>query len=138
MMRMAPVFRGLVRLWRDRSGTTLVEFAITLPVTVMIILGGVEFGRVYWVRHTLQFAAEETGRYAMAHASTTTDQLKSYAQSNLPGIDPASATVTVTPDSVDNTNFVTITVTAPFNFLIPFVDLSSMTLTGTTRVPLLS
>ena len=138
MMRMAPIFRGLVRLWRDRRGTALVEFAIALPVTLMIILGSFEFARAYWVRHTLQFAAEETGRYAMAHTNTTADQLKTYARSNLPGLDPASTTVTVTPDSVDNTNFVTITVTASFNFLIPFVDLSSMTLTGTTRVPLLS
>jgi Flp pilus assembly protein TadG len=138
MRMVAAAIRELLKLWRNDRGGSLVEFAIALPVTLMIILGGFEFARAYWVRHTLQFAAEETGRYAMAHTNTTADQLKSYAQSNLPGLDPASATVTVTPDSVDNTNFVTITVTAPFNFLIPFVDLSSMTLTGTTRVPLLS
>jgi Flp pilus assembly protein TadG len=138
MMRAGSLFCGLLGFWRDRRGASLVEFAITLPITLMIIMGGIEFGRVYWVRHTLQFAAEETGRYAMAHTTVTADQLKTYAQANLPGLDPASATVTVTPDNVGGVNYVTIKVTTLFDFLIPLVDLSSLTLTGTTRVPLLS
>lgn len=138
MMHLRHLFQSLIRLGRDDRGATLVEFAITLPVTLMIIMGGIEFGRVYWVRHTLQFAAEETGRYAMAHTKMSAEQLKSYAQANLPGLDPASATVTVTPDSVGNISYVTITVTAPFDFLIPYVDLWPLTLAGATRVPLLS
>lgn len=138
MRLVAAAIRELLRLWRNERGGSLVEFAITLPVTLMIILGGLEFARAYWVRHTLQFAAEETGRYAMAHTGSTADQLVTYARSNLPGLDPGTTTVTITPDSADNTNFVTITVTAPFEFLIPFVDLKTMTFTGMTRVPLLS
>ena len=131
-------FRHLTRFGRDAAGTAAIEFAFVLPVTLTIILGGFEFGHAYWTRHTLQYAAEETGRYAMAHTTATVTQLTNYAKANMPGLDPDAATVTVTPDSVDNTSYITITVTAPFDFVIPFVDLSDITLSGTTRVPLLS
>jgi Flp pilus assembly protein TadG len=138
MMRRRIMGRDLIRLCRESGGTAAVEFALVLPIMLTIILGGFEFGRVYWARHTLQYAAEETGRYAMAHTTATATQLTSYAKTNMPGLDPAAATVAVTPDSVGSTSYITITVTAPFDFVIPFVDLSPLTLTGTTRVPLLS
>ena len=137
-MRRQAALRDLGRLCRDSGGAAAVEFAILLPIMLTLILGAIEFGRAYWTRHALQYAAEETGRYAMAHTTATATQLTDYAKANMPGLDPNAATVTVTPASVGSTSYVVITVTAPFDFVIPFVDLSGLTLTGTTRVPLLS
>lgn len=47
-----------------RSGQSLVEFAITLPVTLLIVLFGLDFGRVFlgWV--TLNNAVREAANFA--------------------------------------------------------------------------
>jgi hypothetical protein len=46
----------LQRLWRQR-GQTLVEFALILPVLMLVILGVIEFGRIFYGFSTLQNAA---------------------------------------------------------------------------------
>jgi Flp pilus assembly protein TadG len=129
---------GLCRLCADCRGAAFVEFGMIAPVLFMLIIGGIEFGRVYWTRHTLQFAAEQAGRYAMVHVSASTTEIADVARANLPGLDPASAAVTVVEDSSGSTNYVTVTVSFDLDFHIPFVDLGSLVLTGMTRVPLLS
>lgn len=50
---------------RERPGQTLVEFALILPLLVMMILGVIEFGRLFFAFSTLQNAA----RYAADVAS---------------------------------------------------------------------
>ena len=53
--------------WR-RKGQTLAEFALTLPILLMLTFGIIEFGRLFQSWVTLQNAAREAARY------TTTGQ----------------------------------------------------------------
>ena len=46
-------------------GATLVEFAMVLPVFVLLLFGIIEFGRYFFVQHTLQFATREGTRLAL-------------------------------------------------------------------------
>lgn len=43
--------------WRDRRGVSTLEFAITLPVLVLIFLGMIEFGEVFTVDRRLTIVA---------------------------------------------------------------------------------
>lgn len=125
------------RLLRAESGTALVEFAMVLPIYVVLLLGLVEFGRAFWIRNTLQFAAEEAGRYAMASLVTAPSQLTTKLQSQLSGIDAGLVDVQVTTDTTGGTNYVTITADYVFEFLVPFLPVGPVTLTGRSRVPLI-
>ena len=49
----------------DRRGAVAVEFALILPVALMMIFFIIEVGRVLYDMSSLQFAVEKAGRYAM-------------------------------------------------------------------------
>lgn len=49
---------------RPRRGQTLAEFAITLPILLLLIFGIIEFGRIFQAWVTLQNAARAAARYA--------------------------------------------------------------------------
>ena len=50
------------RIAYDSSGSVAVEFALLLPVYIAVIFGIIEFGRMIWIRNTLEFAAEQAAR----------------------------------------------------------------------------
>ncbi len=50
---------------RNNKGTSAVEFALILPLFFMLILGIFDFGRFFFVQHTLQFATREGTRLAL-------------------------------------------------------------------------
>jgi Flp pilus assembly protein TadG len=43
--------------WRERSGVSTIEFAITLPVLLLIFLGMIEFGEVFTVDRRITIVA---------------------------------------------------------------------------------
>lgn len=51
----------------SRRGQTLVEFALILPVFIMLVVGILDFGRAVWATSALASAAREATRYAIVH-----------------------------------------------------------------------
>lgn len=49
---------------KRRSGQTLVEFALTLPILLVLLFGIIEFGRIFQAWVTLQNSARAAARYA--------------------------------------------------------------------------
>jgi Flp pilus assembly protein TadG len=47
------------------KGSSVVEFALTLPIFIILVIGIIEFGRYYFVQHTLQYATREGMRLAL-------------------------------------------------------------------------
>ncbi|MGH2500689.1 MAG: TadE/TadG family type IV pilus assembly protein [Candidatus Limnocylindria bacterium] len=64
--RRAPFGRG-------ERGQALVEFALVLPVMLLVILGLFEASRAVWQVNTLAYAAREGTRYAIVHGSASDD-----------------------------------------------------------------
>lgn len=54
---------------RQKSGQSAVEFALVLPVLVVVILGIFDFARAVWHYNTLAEAAREGTRFAMVHGA---------------------------------------------------------------------
>jgi Flp pilus assembly protein TadG len=46
-------------------GSTLIEFALVLPLFLILLFATVEFGRYFYVEHTLQFATREGVRLGL-------------------------------------------------------------------------
>lgn len=55
---------------RDR-GQTLVEFALILPVFVLVMLGVLDLGRAVFAYHTINNSAREAVRVAIVNQNTT-------------------------------------------------------------------
>jgi hypothetical protein len=48
-------------------GQAMVEFALVIPVFILLMVGIFDFGRVIWVNDTLSTAAREATRFAVVH-----------------------------------------------------------------------
>jgi Flp pilus assembly protein TadG len=62
----------LVRFVRGRQGErgqALVEFALLLPLMLLIVTGLFDVARAVWQENTLAYAAREGTRYAIVHGS---------------------------------------------------------------------
>ncbi len=57
---------------RDDDAQSLVEFALILPLMLLVIFGVVDLARAVWQENTLAFAAREGTRYAIVHGSFST------------------------------------------------------------------
>lgn len=58
------MFRLLRRLRRGEEGSTVIEFAMVLPVLVLFFFGIIEFGRFMWAENSLRHAVQEGARCA--------------------------------------------------------------------------
>jgi hypothetical protein len=61
----------LLRRACNNKGTTIVEFALVLPIFLLCVLGIFDFGRYFFVEHTLQFATREGMRFALVGRTLT-------------------------------------------------------------------
>lgn len=53
----------------DQSGAVAVEFALVLPIFLVLVLGIFEMGRAFNIQISLSEAAREAARYAAIHQS---------------------------------------------------------------------
>jgi Flp pilus assembly protein TadG len=88
----------LVRLPRDKRGTTVIEVAIIAPVLIILALGGFDVSRMVARQHELQAGAADAEQIVLAAASgTSTDvnTIKSVLANTL-GIPNDSSHISVT------------------------------------------
>jgi hypothetical protein len=60
------------KLFRDRSGQALVEFALVVPIFMLLVMGVIEFGRAWNLQQTMTEAAREGARRAAVFDPTVT------------------------------------------------------------------
>jgi uncharacterized protein (UPF0333 family) len=56
---------------KDKDGQSIIEFAILLPIILMVLFGITEFGRAIMVKNVLHTAAREGARLAVVSDSTS-------------------------------------------------------------------
>ncbi|APG28688.1 hypothetical protein A7E78_13110 [Syntrophotalea acetylenivorans] len=61
---------GLINLLRRKNpsfkkGATVVEFALIIPVLLILLMAIIELGALFWVNMTMQHAVREGARYAI-------------------------------------------------------------------------
>ena len=59
---------GVLRQGRPDGGQSLVEFALVLPVLMLIIGAIVQFGLLFWAQNTLNQVLRDAGRWAATQA----------------------------------------------------------------------
>ena len=129
----------MARRRRAERGAVAVEFALILPILIMLVFGIVEFSIAYNHQQGLHAAAREGARVAslpQSDQATIAARVRSALQGVLSPTDIQNATITVTPSSnqpcssvAPGTNVV-VTVSAPDELAIPLVTNKTITLTG--------
>lgn len=123
---------GIRRFLDDRSGVAAVEAALLLPIFLMFIFGTIEFGRAAYTKAVITFAVQEVSRYAMVQTDDDVATLKSKIAARLVGLNPdkiEDLTVSGTTNA-DLTETVTMTLHYRFEFLVPMMHMTNITLTA--------
>ena len=118
---------------RDRSGVTVLEFALSAPFTLMMLLGIIEFGRAIFTYGMMLFAAEEATRWAIVNYDATPSQIEARAAAAIDlAILKENATIVATNpiDPASQTRNVSVTVTYDFQASLPFVNVGQIPLTA--------
>ena len=128
--------RPLPRRLRDgERGAVAVEFALVLPVLVLLLFGIIEFGLMYNRQQALHAAAREGGRVASLESSTQTD-ITTAVDGALVGTKFSSTrAITISPNVTKPClnragQTVTVTVVANSNVDIPLWNNLAVGLTG--------
>ncbi len=115
--------RGAYRAAHGRRGVAATEFAVCLPVIVLLILGTLECCTMIFLKQSLTIAAYEGVRTALEDGAVTTD-VRRTSQQILTQRRVQGGTTAVNPNNipaVPTGQYITVTVTAPAdrNSVIP-------------------
>jgi Flp pilus assembly protein TadG len=131
---MAALTRMLKRLGRSEAGAELIEFSLTLPLLLLVVLGIIEFGFLFREYEIVTNAAREGARMASlqtysptqaARQTNATARINQYLDAA--GLDHTLAGVTVgapvsTPIAIPSTCVWSVPVTVTYPHPVPFIS----------------
>ena len=134
-MNRLPPAKALARRQRRERGAAAVEFALVMPLLLILVLGIFEFGRAYNIQATLSAAARE-GVRVMAVQNSSSAATAATQAAAAPAVTLSSGQITVSPGACPEAGSgatpatATVTVTYPMAFVTGFFG-ASITLNGT-------
>lgn len=140
--RMQASMMARTTQWRNNRGQALVEFALLLPLVMLILIGIVEFGRAWQAKQTLTDVAREGARIAaIANPSYTQDTVRARVDSLMKaaGFIPDSVTLTYpdgcrfsgcTPTPLTTGRITSVRLTMPHQFVALHRLMSLVTVNG--------
>ena len=106
--------RKLALFIRRNRGQSIIEFALILPLLLLVLFGITEFGRAWMVSNILTSAAREGCRLAVVTAPDSTLVFARVTQvCDAAGVTP-TAIILIPPDPLDLERRVSVTVQANF------------------------
>jgi Flp pilus assembly protein TadG len=125
-------------LRRRRRGAAAVEFAIVLPVFVILVFGMIEYGRMVMVQQVITNASREGARRAVLDGATTSAvQTSVTTYLTNASISGGSTAVSPDPSAAASGDPITVTVSIPFSsvsWLPSPMYLGGKTLTASTTM----
>ena len=132
-MTFFATLRRFTKAKRCPRGATAVEFALVAPVFLLFVLGIIDFGRLFWVKNMMQYATEQTARYAMVTPAASLSALETYADGVAGGM-VDGITFTAATETIDSIDYRTITASYTFTFMMPLIG-STLNLSAKARTP---
>jgi Flp pilus assembly protein TadG len=120
-------------LMKSQKGQSLVEFALVLPLLVLLLFGIIDFGRIFHAYLTLDHAGREAARIASIGKNDTDVRQAAVDDAISIGLTEGRVDVSPTGTRTSGTK-VSITITYPIDFLTPVIGeiVGSITLSDTT------
>lgn len=127
--------RSRARHVRGDRGAAAVEFALVLPLLLLLIVGMVQFGRVYSMQIQLTGAANDGARYLSVNP-TDAAGARTRTQNAAPNLGLTAGEIAVTATApCTPTNTVAVVASRVFVFNIPILPLPNLPLTGRGVMP---
>ncbi|TDL41385.1 TadE/TadG family type IV pilus assembly protein [Arthrobacter nitrophenolicus] len=104
------------------KGAVAVEMAILLPLLLLILMGIMEFGRVFNVQISLTHAAREGARHAAIHHHKSTLDVEGTALGAAPSLDNLTVAVEHDADSCSSGSDVQVTTRVDLPSMTGFLD----------------
>lgn len=100
---------------RHRSGVSLVEFALVVPILFLLFFAAMEFCRVSMIRHAANNAVYEGCRIGIIPGATV-QEVRNQAEGVMSTVGVGSFTLNVQPGQIDrDTDEVTVTIDIPLD-----------------------
>ncbi|NOZ71138.1 MAG: pilus assembly protein [Chloroflexi bacterium] len=119
---------------RRQRGSSLIEFALILPVLLLLTLGVADMGRAYSAHLALMNGAREGARYLASHPYDTTGAIQraqlEFVDKGIPADD---VTITATPG--DSGQIVSVSLHYEYPLLFGFLPFSTIPLDITVSMP---
>ncbi len=128
----------LHRYFFHKKGSVAVEFGMVSILFLGFLFGIIEFGRLFWTMNALQYAIEDTARYALVHEDAANTELVTYATNKMSGVsNPSTLIITTTQVTISGISFIEVNGTYTFTTIIPFLStlISTLDLTAQSRIP---
>ncbi|WP_281884276.1 TadE/TadG family type IV pilus assembly protein [Paenibacillus sp. YYML68] len=98
---------------REEKGQSLVEFALLLPIMLLLLCGIVDLGRLLFAYSSLNLTAQETVRLGGLGRSDA--DMREYARSQVRVGDGSSLSVQITPSEASRRSGQNVTVTLSYS-----------------------
>lgn len=118
--------------WRDESGASALEFALTAPAFFLLLFGIIEAGILFWTQLGLQHGAELAARCATVNRTICSDanSTTTYASQQALGLTLPAGTFTYSNPSCGNQ------VSGSYSFALPsFMGVGPITLAAQACFP---
>jgi Flp pilus assembly protein TadG len=131
-----------VRAWfrhftDDRSGATILEFAIVAPVLIAMLVGVFNVGFAMYAGAAVRNAIQRSSRALMMTPTTTAATIKTSAQALLVDVPVNNLAVTVTTETVTaSMQIKRVSWTYDYALWVPFADNSTLSFGSSMVVPM--
>lgn len=125
--------KGL-RMLAAENGVTAIEYALLLPILLVLVFGIIDAGRVIWTQATLDHAAEAAARCGAVDAVKcgTPEAIKAYAIERAAGLVLQPSAFTVSAAACGNK----VSAALPVSLTLPWSGSYNITVKATACYPL--
>ncbi|PWW27051.1 TadE-like protein [Cytobacillus oceanisediminis] len=119
---------------RKEDGQSLVEFALILPLFLLLLVGVIDFGRILYTQIQLELVSQESVR--LGGLGKTDEEIRAYAKNQFTQGDSSLLTVNISPTGTRKSGtYVTVDISYPETLLdalgsmaVPYTIQSSSTI----------
>ena len=105
----------------NNRGQAIVEFALILPILIVLVMGILEFGLFFHSYVNISFASKEAARLAALDANATSQSIAASVQATMPAT--SNIAITLTPAAPRTTGLpVTVSVSTQHTFMTPVIS----------------
>lgn len=107
---------------KEEKGQSLLEFAIILPILLILISGIFDFGRILYAHMHLHLATQETVRIGSLGEGDAA--MLQYVQDYVHLADPESLQISISPEEADRKSgqYMQVSIEYPMQLVTPFVS----------------
>lgn len=129
-MKMITKPQFLNRFKRNKDGAVAVEFALILPVLLIMLFGTMEIGNILYAKSILQQGVETAGRYAMIHIDATTTEIQAEAIARTSDLGSLTPTFAVVQSVSGGISYAVISVSGDYTMITPLFAGRTITITS--------